>query len=404
MATFGRYEILDKLGEGAMGVVYRARDANLGRVVALKMLSADLGAEEELHQRFQREAEAIGRLSHPNIVTVYDVGEASGQLYMAMELLEGDDLRSLIEKRAAIGLADRVRILVQICDGLAYAHSRGVVHRDIKPANILVGSDGRVKILDFGLARVSARSTITRRGVILGTPDYMAPEQAMGKGVDRRSDVFSAGAVFYEFLTLEKPFKGKTLHAVLYQIISDDPEPVLTLNPEVPVRLAAVVHRMLKKDADQRYGAMEEVARDLSEMHTALRRSAGRSTLPVAAPPVSDEARARVRDRVAQGRALLEAGDADRAMAEMKEALRLDPTSDDAAELLWRAGRKLQAGRGGLAPDSESERRVADLLTRAAPGGTDDVVRSAVAELVLIAPDDPRVSELLRERSGRHRR
>jgi tetratricopeptide (TPR) repeat protein len=124
----------------------------------------------------------------------------------------------------------------------------------------------------------------------------------------------------------------------------------------------------------------------------------------VAAPPVSDEARARVRDRVAQGRALLEAGQADRAMAEMKEALRLDPTSDDAAELLWRAGRKLQAGRGGLAPDSESERRVVDLLTRAAPGGTDDVVRSAVAELVLIAPDDPRVSELLRERSGRHRR
>jgi serine/threonine protein kinase len=404
MATFGRYEILDKLGEGAMGVVYRARDANLGRVVALKMLSADLGAEEELHQRFQREAEAIGRLSHPNIVTVYDVGEASGQLYMAMELLEGDDLRSLIEKRAAIGLADRVRILVQICDGLAYAHSRGVVHRDIKPANILVGSDGRVKILDFGLARVSARSTITRRGVILGTPDYMAPEQAMGKGVDRRSDVFSAGAVFYEFLTLEKPFKGKTLHAVLYQIISDDPEPVLTLNPEVPVRLAAVVHRMLKKDADQRYGAMEDVARDLSEMHAALRRSAGHSTLPVAAPPVSDEARARVRDRVAQGRALLEAGHADRAMAEMKEALRLDPTSDDAAELLWRASRQLQAGRGGLAPDSESERRVADLLTRAAPGGTDDVVRGAVAELVLIAPDDPRVSELLRERSGRHRR
>src|SRR5438093_6197157 len=142
MATFGRYEILDKLGEGAMGVVYRARDGSLGRVVALKMLAADLGAEEELHQRFQREAEAIGRLSHPNIVTVYDVGEASGQLYMAMELLEGEDLRSLIEKRAAIALADRVRILIQICTGLAYAHSRGVVHRDIKPATSWSGPTG----------------------------------------------------------------------------------------------------------------------------------------------------------------------------------------------------------------------------------------------------------------------
>jgi len=404
MATFGRYEILDKLGEGAMGVVYRARDASLGRVVALKMLSADLGAEEELNQRFQREAEAIGRLSHPNIVTVYDVGEASGQLYMAMELLEGDDLRSLIEKRANVALPDRVRILVQICAGIAYAHSRGVVHRDIKPANILVGSDGRVKILDFGLARVSSRSTITRRGVILGTPDYMAPEQAMGKGVDRRSDVFSAGAVFYEFLTLEKPFKGKTLHAVLYQIISDDPEPVLTLNPEIPVRLAAVVHRMLLKDAEKRYGTMEEVGHDLAELHTALRRSGGRSTLPAAAPVVNDETRARVRDQVVQGRALLDAGEAVRAVTEMKDALRLDPSSEEAAEVLWRAGRRLQEGRTS-APvlDAASEQRVVDLLARAAPGRADVEVRSAMAELVLIAPDDPRVGELLRERSGRHR-
>ena len=178
MATFGRYEILGKLGEGAMGVVYRARDNAIGRVVALKMLSAELGAEDELHHRFRREAEAIGRLSHPNIVTVYDLGESEGQLYMAMELLEGDDLRSLIERRVEVPLSDRVRVLVQICDGLAYAHSRGVVHRDIKPANIVVTAAGRVKILDFGLARVATRATITRKGMILGTPDYMAPERA----------------------------------------------------------------------------------------------------------------------------------------------------------------------------------------------------------------------------------
>ena len=234
MATFGRYEILGKLGEGAMGVVYRARDGAIGRVVALKMLSAELGAEDELHHRFRREAEAIGRLSHPNIVTVYDLGESDGQLYMAMELLEGDDLRSLIEQRVDVPLADRVRILVQISEGLAYAHSRGVVHRDIKPANIVVTSGGRVKILDFGLARVATRATITRKGMILGTPDYMAPEQAMGKLVDRRSDVFSSGSVFYEFLTGEKPFKGKTLHAVLFQIIQEEPDPLLTLNPELP--------------------------------------------------------------------------------------------------------------------------------------------------------------------------
>src|SRR5678815_3917658 len=274
MATFGRYEILGKLGEGAMGVVYRARDTAIGRVVALKMLSAELGAEDELHRRFEREAEAIGRLSHPNIVTVYDLGKSDGQLFMAMELLEGDDLRSLIERKVDVPLADRVRILVQICEGLAYAHSRGVVHRDIKPANIVVTSNGKVKILDFGLARVATRATITRKGMILGTPDYMAPEQAMGKLVDRRSDVFSTGSVFYEFLTGEKPFKGQTLQ--------ESPDPVLTLNPELPTRLAAVVHRMLVKDPDKRYQSLDEVGRDLQEMHFSLRRTRSRSVLPQA--------------------------------------------------------------------------------------------------------------------------
>jgi serine/threonine-protein kinase len=230
----------------------------------------------------------------------------------------------------------------------------------------------------------------------------MAPEQAMGKGVDRRSDVFSAGSVFYEFLTLEKPFKGKTLHAVLYQIISDDPEPVLTLNPEIPVRLAAVVHRMLLKDTEQRYGSMEEVGHDLAGIHTALRRSGGRSTLPGPAPALNDDVRARVRDRVAQARALLDAGEAVRAVAEMKDALRLDPSSEEAAEVLWRAGRRLQDGLAPV-PDAAGEQRVVDLLARAASGRPEDEVRSALAGLVLIAPDDPRVGELLRQRSGRHR-
>ena len=163
------------------------------------MLSAELGGEEEIHQRFQREAEAIGRLSHPTIVTVYDLGQAEGQLYMAMELLEGDDLRKLMERRVDVPLADRVRIMLQIAEGLSYAHSRDVVHRDVKPANLIVTTRGRIKILDFGLARVASQSNITRRGVILGTPDYMSPEQAMGRSVTHRSDQFAAGAVFYEF-------------------------------------------------------------------------------------------------------------------------------------------------------------------------------------------------------------
>jgi serine/threonine protein kinase len=401
MATFGRYEILDKLGEGAMGVVYRARDSAIGRIVALKMLSAEVGAEEELHQRFQREAEAIGRLNHPNVVTVYDLGHAEGQLYMAMELLEGDDLRSLIDSRAEIPLADRVRILMQICAGLGYAHSRGVIHRDVKPANIHVSSGGKVKMLDFGLARVAQRETITRRGVILGTPDYMAPEQATGKGVDHRSDVFSAGAVSYEFLTLEKPFKGKTLHAVLYQIIQEEPDPVLTVNPEVPVRLAAVVHGMLRKDPDRRYQSLEDVVRELSGIHDALRRSRSRSALPQPSGPPTEEARAVVRDHVGRARTHMEAGRNAEAIRAAGEALATDPASEEAAEITWRASRQMRAPRASPPPaDPKSAARVEALLARASPGKPEGEARPALAELALIAPDDARVADLLKARGA----
>jgi serine/threonine protein kinase len=403
MPTFGRYEILDKLGEGAMGVVYRARDQSLGRVVALKMLSAELSGEEELLQRFQREAEAVGRLSHPNIVTVYDVGDAEGQLYMAMELLEGDDLRSLIERKALISLPDRVRILQKICEGVAYAHSRGVVHRDIKPANILVTLDGRVKLLDFGLARVATRSTITRQGVILGTPDYMAPEQAMGKGTDRRSDAFSAGAVFYEFLTGTKPFRGKTLHSVLYQIISDEPEPLLTVNPDLPAQLAALVHGMLRKDPEKRYSSLEELGRALQDIHYALRRSRSRSLMPQA-PPAGDESRARVRDHLSRGRAHLEAGRPDAALEDLGEVLALDPGCEEAVELAWRAHKaRWPDARPAEPPDAAVEARIVGLLARAAWGRPADEARAALSELALIAPDEPRFAELLRERAARSR-
>jgi serine/threonine protein kinase len=400
--TFGRYEILDKLGEGAMGVVYRARDTALGRIVALKMLSAELGAEEELHQRFQREAEAIGRLSHPCIVTVYDLGEAEGQLYMAMELLDGDDLRALIDKHAEVPLADRVRILGEICLGLGYAHSRDVIHRDIKPANILVTSGGRVKLLDFGLARVSTRATITKRGVILGTPDYMSPEQAMGKPIDHRSDIFSAGSVFYEFITYQKPFKGKTLHAVLYQIISEAPEPVLTCSPDVPARLAAVIHRMLEKEAADRYQSMEDVGKDIAAIHAALRRSGSQSAapFPVASQGTADEIRAAVRDHVVRARAHLDAGRLSKASAEAHDALALDPECEEATEVLWRAGRKLQGESPRGEADSALDRgRVEALLLQAAPDRPAAEARRALAELALIAPDEPRVAELVRARS-----
>ena len=394
--TVGRYEIIDKLGEGAMGIVYRARDKTLGRMLALKMLSADFTGEEELQRRFNREAVAIGRLSHPNIVTVYDQGESDGHLYMAMELLEGSDLRTLIEKAADVSLLDRIRIMIEIGQGLGYAHAKGVVHRDIKPANILVQTAGPVKILDFGLARVGTGGTITRRGVILGTPDYMSPEQAMGKAVDNRSDIFSAGGVFYEFLTLEKPFKGKTLHSVLYQILSHEPTPILTLNPDLPARLAALVHRMMSKAPEKRYPAMEPVVKDLQAIEEVVRRTAGRAVFPRTRRTAADDSklgeqtRARVREHVKRGRAHYDAGEYARALAEMRNALKLDPNCEEAAEVLWRTEQKTRQA---------DEARVVGLLARAnAPSSPDDA-HKALAELALIAPDHPRVVELLRQKN-----
>jgi serine/threonine-protein kinase len=401
LASFGRYEILDKLGEGAMGVVYRARDQSLGRIVALKMLSAELAAEDELYKRFQREAEAVGRLNHPNIVTVYDLGDAEGQLYMAMELLEGDDLRDLIDRSTPIPLAERSRILIEICKGLGYAHSKGVIHRDIKPANIHVTSGGRVKLLDFGLARVTTRSGITRRGMILGTPDYMSPEQAMGKELDQRTDIFSAGGVFYEFLTGQKPFKGKTLHSVLYQIISEDPEPVLTLSPELPARLAAVVHRMLHKDPQKRYASMGDAEADLRKIQASILRSHARSGAASASAP-ADETRLRARDLLDRARINCDSGQFAKAQAELHEALALDPELGEAASLMWRATKGLAKTRPPTSPlDPLTASRVGSLLEKAGSGGPESEVKQALAELALIAPDDPRVGDLVRERAGR---
>ncbi len=400
MATFGRYEILQKLGEGAMGIVYRARDQTLGRVVALKTVATD-SAEPEAEERFFREAEAVGRLSHPSVITIYDVGKAEDQLYMAMELLEGEDLRALLESGREVALGDAARLLCEIASGLAYAHSRDVVHRDIKPANIFITASGRAKLLDFGLARLLAKTTITKRGTILGTPDYMSPEQAMGNPVDRQSDVFSAGAVFYEFLARRKPFRGKTIHAVLYQILSQEPDPLASLNPTLPVRLSGVVHRMLEKVPDRRYPSMDEVARDLAQVHDALRRSRGRSAFPQPPRALSEDARSRLRDSLARGRRFLEDQRFEEAQDECATILALDPGHAEAAELAWRVGRDRFRARVTDAPtDPQLVRRVDDLFKAASRGASEQQARRALAELALIAPDDERLADLLRERSG----
>ena len=264
MKKIGKYDILGEIGHGAMGVVYKALDPLIERVVAIKTMSTDLDAEPELRARFMREARSAGRLSHKNIVTIYDLGEEGGKAYMAMEFLDGEDLNSRIAQRQRTSLERKVRLMHEILEGLAHAHHMGVIHRDIKPGNIFLTRSGQVKILDFGLARV-ASSDITKTGAVMGTPNYMSPEQIRSDATDHRSDIFSAGATFYEILTYRKPFHSSSLPATLFKILQENPEPPQSIDPTIPQKLSDIVMRALEKDQGQRYQTAEEMITDLDE-------------------------------------------------------------------------------------------------------------------------------------------
>ena len=259
----GKYNVTAKIGQGAMGEVFKAHDPILNRYVAIKTMSAAIGTDDELRKRFLREAQSAARLNHPNIITLFDFGEDQGKIYMAMELLEGQDLKDLIASQSINQLEDKLGYMEQICDGLAFAHMQDVVHRDLKPANIHVQPNGQIKIMDFGLARLGT-SEMTRTGMVMGTPHYMSPEQVKGKRADSRSDIFSLGAVFYELLTGHKPFDAESLHAVLFQVMEHQPEDVRHWSPEVPNILVQVVDKALSKDPEGRYahaGEMREALR-----------------------------------------------------------------------------------------------------------------------------------------------
>jgi serine/threonine protein kinase/tetratricopeptide (TPR) repeat protein len=249
--SIGKYRIVGLIGQGAMGEVYKALDPVLNRHVALKMMSASMAADPDLVQRFHREAQSAARLNHPNIVTVFDFGDAQGKFYMAMELLQGTDLKDVIASGAFPSLWDKLSLMEQICDGLAFAHANGVVHRDLKPANIQVQANGRVKIMDFGLARLQA-SDMTKTGMVMGTPNYMSPEQVRGQKADARSDIFSLGAVFYELLCGKKAFNADSMHTILFKVLDEEPEPMRTFAPDLPIGLSDLIDRALQKDPDER--------------------------------------------------------------------------------------------------------------------------------------------------------
>ncbi|MGN2392112.1 serine/threonine-protein kinase [Pelomicrobium sp. G1] len=267
LRQLGRYELLGELGKGAMGVVYRAIDPVLQRTVAIKTIPVYLDPSEqaEYEARFYHEAKAAGRLSHPNIVTIYDVGKSGDTTYMAMELLEGQDLKSLLAPKKPLPIPQALDIAAQVADGLAYAHEHEVVHRDVKPANLMITRSGLVKIMDFGIARMRASEIRTQTGVLLGSPSYLSPEQVLGKRADHRSDIFSLGIVLYEMLTGERPFTGAEITAIMYQIVHLSPRAPSVLNPEVPEILNFVVAKALAKSPEDRYQDAREFATDLRE-------------------------------------------------------------------------------------------------------------------------------------------
>ncbi|MCX5839241.1 MAG: serine/threonine-protein kinase [Deltaproteobacteria bacterium] len=270
--TLGRYEVIKELGRGAMGTVYLGKDPKINREVAIKTLRYEEFDQEQLAEvksRFFREAEAAGKLSHPNIVTIYDVGEDYEIAYMAMELLDGKDLELHCRKENLLQHREVARIISDVASALDYAHSNGVVHRDIKPANIMMLKNGEIKVADFGIARVMASSK-TQTGVIMGTPSYMSPEQIAGKKVDGMSDLFSLGVVFFELLTGEKPFAGDSITTLIYNITSTPPQPLRALLPDAPEGFETIILKLLAKDKTMRYQQGKELFNDLHELMKVL--------------------------------------------------------------------------------------------------------------------------------------
>jgi len=293
----GRYEVQDEIGRGAMGVVYRATDPVLDRTVAIKTInmSTDQAERAEYEARFYQEAKAAGGLNHPNIVTVYDVGDSGDIAYMALEFLQGTELADLLADGRHLPIDRSLEIAAQVSDGLAYAHDRGVVHRDIKPANIMILQDGVAKITDFGIARMRQSEVKTQTGILLGSPRYMSPEVVLGKRADGRSDIFSLGIIMYEMLTGAAPFTGETMGALMFQTINFVQPAPSTVNPSVPAMLDFIVAKMLAKNRDERYQSAKELAADLRECmvqmkhaNTATRSAATPGGTPAATPSLLD--------------------------------------------------------------------------------------------------------------------
>jgi hypothetical protein len=319
----GKYEVVGLLGKGGMGVVYKANDPLLGRAVAIKMMTTlDYVDNPDLLQRFYREAQSTGSLHHRNIVTVYELGDHEGSPYLVMEYLEGETLDAIILSNRTVPLLDQINYILEVCDGLTYAHERSVVHRDIKPGNIMVVKDSGVKIVDFGIAHIGNR-TVTRTGQLLGSLPYMSPEQISGKVVDPRTDIFSLGVVFYQLLTSHLPFEGETPAATLLKIMHDRPRPVAEYDDSFPSELDEILLRALAKDREERYASAQDLAFDLAQIRGRIQHDM-------------------VEERLSEAELLLAREELVQAREKLAEVLKIDRHNTRAMELSRAAQQRIQ--------------------------------------------------------------
>ncbi len=275
LEKIGRYQVLERVGKGGMGVLYRGFDPVLDREVAIKLMHADFSEDtEQMRPRFYREARAAAKLNHRNIVTIFEFAEESNIPYIVMEFLRGTSLGGRMAMQPPLTIDDKLNVIAQLCDGLSYAHEQGVVHRDVKPDNVFLLEDGSVKLLDFGIAKLTS-STLTRQGDVLGSASYMSPEQVGGSElVDGRADIFSTGVMLYELLCGRKPFEGDSPTAVIVKILKEEPTPIETHSQDLPPQLVAVVMKALQKNAQDRFPSAEALSRELQSIRKSLHPSA----------------------------------------------------------------------------------------------------------------------------------